>query len=234
MVRPSVRSAALLVIGTAILATAVTTWDASSTVRAEDRNHDGRPDLWRTYDARGTIVEVAIDTNFDGAADVEERYRDGDLVERDLDRDFDRRVDVAQTFDPVTHQIVRSVVDVDDDGVSDLLVLFQDGRPVYSNWAATPHAVQRGRNAGDIPAATVAPLRDFFREEAAARAARSSSSEELYARASTIRGLLSGAAGSSSPPASASRLRGRDLSSRSRLVIPRRLLRGPPRLALLG
>src|ERR1700681_477964 len=106
-------------------------WSPAAHVRSADRNGDGRPDIWRTYSRQGQLSYVAIDTNFDGRADVQEYYEHGALVRRESDRDFNDRVDLVQEFDPTTQEHVRSVVDVDSDGTADLLVLFQDGQPVF-------------------------------------------------------------------------------------------------------
>src|SRR5438477_5876587 len=110
-------------------------WQAAAYVRAEDRNGDGRPDIWRTYDRLGRVSDVTVDTNFDGRSDVHEYYQRGALVRRESDRDFNDRVDLVQEFDPTTREPVRTVVDVDFDGTADLLVLFQGGQPVFSEWA---------------------------------------------------------------------------------------------------
>jgi hypothetical protein len=117
----------------------VSLWAPSDRGRTEDRNRDGRPDVWRSYARDGRVARIAVDTNFDGRSDVEEFYEDGALIRRESDRDFNDQIDLVQEFDRATQQIVRSVSDVNFDGVADLLVLFQDGRPVYSEWA---HAIR--------------------------------------------------------------------------------------------
>jgi hypothetical protein len=116
---------------------------AAGRITTADRNGDGRPDVWRTYDAEGRLLDVAVDSNFDGRSDVHEIYVHGDLIRRESDRNFDDRVDLVEDFDATTHEHVRSTVDADFDGRADLLVLFQDGRPAYSSWIADrrqPHA----------------------------------------------------------------------------------------------
>src|SRR5215831_839041 len=118
-----------------LLAVLATVRLPSGRASTEDRNHDGRPDIWRSYNADGQLVSVALDTNFDGRSDVNEFYDHGALIRREIDRDFNNQVDLVQEFDPATRQIVRSISDVDADGVADLLLLFQDGKPVYSKWA---------------------------------------------------------------------------------------------------
>jgi hypothetical protein len=118
-----------------LLAAFATLWLPTGRASTEDRNHDGRPDVWRSYDADGQLVSIALDTNFDGRSDVNEFYDNGALIRREIDRDFNNQVDLVQEFDPATRQIVRSITDIDADGVADVLLLFQDGRPVYSKWA---------------------------------------------------------------------------------------------------
>jgi hypothetical protein len=119
----------------------VSMWAPADRTRTEDRNRDGRPDVWRSYARDGRVARIAVDTNFDGRSDVEEYYENGALVRRESDRDFNDQIDLVQDFDRTTQQIVRSVSDVNSDGVADLLVLFQDGRPVYSKWAQTIRAL---------------------------------------------------------------------------------------------
>ena len=68
--------------------------------RAEDRNRDGRPDVWQSFDRNGGIARISVDTNFDGRSDIEEFYEAGTLVRRQTDSDFDDRIDLVQHFDP--------------------------------------------------------------------------------------------------------------------------------------
>jgi len=168
----------LTIVGVCICATVATSlWSVGYTrsvlnvqnVRTDDRNGDGRPDVWRTYDREGLVIEQAIDSNFDGRSDVHEYYVRGALVHRESDRNFDDRVDLVEDFDATTHEHVRSVVDSDFDGTADLLVLFQAGRPVFSKWA--PRAQ---RTAGDFIGTRtgpgdLAPLTDPFTNDLAFR-----------------------------------------------------------------
>ncbi len=139
----------------------------SGYMRTEDRNHDGRPDVWKFYDTAGHLRRTLTDTNFDGASDVDEYFEFGALSRRVIDRNFDRRADRDDKFDAVTHERVRSVVDTDFDGRADLLVLFQDGRPVHTTWAsALPSDVRRVEAPqSDAPSGTpsFAPMADPFR-----------------------------------------------------------------------
>lgn len=136
-----------------VIAVAVSVWPSGiGRMQTEDTNHDGRPDIWRYYDARGELTHVAIDSNFDGHPDREERYLQGSLSRRETDRNFDERVDLVEEFDPSTHAHLKSIVDVDFDGRADLLVLFQDGRPVHSQWATSVTDLARGdAGAGTSP-----------------------------------------------------------------------------------
>ncbi len=131
----SYRPLALSLCVMACAAAAVSLWPLGRDIRTDDKNRDGRPDVWRVYDRQGQLATMAVDTNFDGRSDVHEYYERGALVRRESDRDFNDRVDLVQEFDATTRQTVRSLSDVDFDGVADLLVLFQGGQPVYSEWA---------------------------------------------------------------------------------------------------
>ena len=70
-------------------------WSTGVSVSTEDRNADGRPDVWRHFDRRGQLTTVAVDTNFDGRSDVQEIYDDGVLRRRDSDRNFNNQVDLS-------------------------------------------------------------------------------------------------------------------------------------------
>jgi hypothetical protein len=170
------RPLAVSLYGLVCVAAAVSLWPLGPDVRTDDKNRDGRPDVWRMYDRQGQLATMAVDTNFDGRSDVQEYYQRGALVRRESDRDFNDRVDLVQEFDAITRQTVRSVSDVDFDGVADLLVLFQGGRAVYSEWAHgsrpvvlgghAPKASQRGE------AHRLVPLEDPFRAELVVSAVR--------------------------------------------------------------
>jgi hypothetical protein len=170
---------AILCVVASAAAGSVSLWPRAGSSRTEDRNGDGRPDVWRVYDREGRLSEVAIDTNFDGRSDVHEYYEGGVLVSRESDRNFDDRVDLVQQFDYTTHEQARAVEDVDYDGTADLLVLFQGGRPVFSKWAhpATP-GVASGSSAlnPEIPPRTtddpLTPFEDPFRTDLAVKAIR--------------------------------------------------------------
>src|SRR5215467_8006546 len=136
-----VRLALVVALGVCTTAAVFTLPKNAQYVRAEDRNGDGRPDEWRRYDQTGRLAQISVDSNFDGRSDIEEYYdSEGILIRRESDRNFNGQVDLIEEFDPTTHQHAESVVDVDYDGRADLLVLFRDGRPVFSKRA--PEAVR--------------------------------------------------------------------------------------------
>ncbi len=151
-------------------------WPAASFVlRTEDRNGDGRPDVWRLTDRNGLTVEVSIDSNFDGRSDIQQHYERGALVREERDRNFDDRVDLVEEFDAATREILRSVVDTDLDGSADLLVLYQAGRPVFSESRRQAGGQVRAaapvtRSAADA----LAPLADPFDGDTAVRPAGAS------------------------------------------------------------
>jgi len=126
------RFAALLAVFSCATLTAVAVRPIVQQVRTGDQNGDGRADLWRHFDEEGRLTEIARDTNFDGAPDVEEYYRGGVLIRRESDRNFNGQTDLVEEFDPETSVEARSVVDIDYDGSADLLVLFRDGHSVFS------------------------------------------------------------------------------------------------------
>src|SRR5258708_19891182 len=85
-----------------ICATAVPSWLPALHVGVEDRNGDGRPDVWRSTDGAGRIVRVETDIDFDGRPDLEEIYSNGMLVRREIDRNRDGRFDPIQSYTPAT------------------------------------------------------------------------------------------------------------------------------------
>ncbi|HYM22940.1 MAG TPA: hypothetical protein VEU08_07020 [Vicinamibacterales bacterium] len=133
----SVRLTALLCVLCCAALSAAQLWPRTS-VRTADKNGDGRADTWSHFDSRGELIEVEVDSNFDGAPDIAEFYERGALVRRETDRNFNGQTDLVEEFDAQTHDRTRSVVDIDYDGTADLLVLFSDGRPVFSKRMPAP------------------------------------------------------------------------------------------------
>jgi hypothetical protein len=177
-----VRLAAVLALAACTTAAVLTLPKNAQYVRAEDRNGDGRPDEWRRYDQAGHLAQISVDSNFDGRSDVEEYYdSEGILIRRESDRNFNGQIDLIEEFDPTTHQQAESVVDVDYDGRADLLVLFRDGRPVFSKRA--PEAAVRVADPGSFAQIVdvqsdandpLVPLADPFQSDLTVRGLRTS------------------------------------------------------------
>jgi hypothetical protein len=190
----SLAVAVCALIGAAVVATSW--WLPAAHILSGDQNGDGRPDIWRTYDSQGRLAEVAVDTNFDGRADVNEYYERGALIRRESDRDFNDRVDLVQEFDRTTQEQVRSVEDVDFDGTADLLILFRDGQPVFSK-TATPIARALAAGVSGLKTATrrrtpsdhLVPLEDPFSTELSVRAVHLLADADYSVGLSTSGGL---------------------------------------------
>ena len=165
MYRRSLCALALVSLGVCSLVASLSLRPAGRAVRTEDRNGDGRPDVWRVYDTHGQLLERTIDANFDGRSDIHEYYAHGALARRESARHFDDRIDLVEDFDPSTHERIRSLVDVDEDGAANLLVLFQAGRPVFSKYATLPLPLASARwspERRDRLADALRPLADPF------------------------------------------------------------------------
>jgi len=208
-------------------------------VLTEDRNRDGRPDAWRHYDQSGRLTEVSLDSNFDGRSDVEEFYdARGAILRRESDRNFNGQVDLVEEFDPATHEHARSVVDVDYDGIADLLVLFRDGQPVFSKPApAATTRVEQPRSPADRPfqiarhdnAESLAPLSDPFQSDTTFRVAVTvPASDGCVGLSTSVAGLPRPREGTASPVVSPSRRIEPSVAAGSSVPLSPRSPRGPP------
>jgi hypothetical protein len=227
MKAPSIRWIALLCVLASATVAAVEVWPATERVRTQDRNGDGRPDVWRRYDAKGRLTEVTVDSNFDGRPDVEEYYERGALVRRESDRNFNGQADLIEDFDADTHTQTRSVVDIDYDGTADLLVLFRDGRPVFSKRAGprgpmTP-TIERTSNPGHLD-----PLLNPFESDLAMRATRLLPSTEGYVGLSTSGGLPMPRMTAVASLVATALVTGRDVHAQPLVVLSNRSTRAPP------
>ncbi len=171
-------------------------WPSAEMVRTEDQNHDGRPDIWRFYDRHGQLTRVEFDTNFDGRSDRRDYYRDGTLTRSESDRNFDNQIDLIEEFDLTGKEHVRSIVDADFDGSADLLVLFEDGRPVHCEWStptrlhtassSTPEQLTRSPLPNVDSTGTLAELDDPFSDIAAFRAGHRTRAPDIVGIAPTL------------------------------------------------
>jgi hypothetical protein len=207
-------------------------------VLTEDRNHDGRPDTWRHYDASGRLTEVARDSNFDGHSDIDEFYDSrGAILRRESDRNFNGQVDLVEEFDSATHEHVRSVVDVDYDGNADLLVLFRDGQPVFSKLAGPATSFGPRRSLADPrghiirhdTAESLAPMTDPFQSDTTVRVTIAASGSNGYVGLSTsVAGLPRPREEAASPVLTTARALPASVVSRSSVPLSPRSPRGPP------
>jgi hypothetical protein len=225
----SVRWIALLCVVASATLAVVEVWPATAErIRTQDQNGDGRPDIWRHYDAKGLLTQVAVDTNFDGRPDIQEYYERGALVRRESDRNFNGQADLVEDFDAATQRQTRSVVDTDYDGTADLLVLFRDGRPVFSRRA---HPRQLSSSITPIRAserAYLEPLSNPFESDSALRAPRAPSSTEGYVGLSTSGGLPTPRMVVIGPLCASAQLVGLDIRAHALIVLPHRSTRAPP------
>jgi len=209
-------------------------------VRTEDRNRDGRPDAWRQYDQAGRLTKLALDSNFDGRSDIAEYYdAQGTLVRRESDRNFNGQVDLVEEFDPITHDHERSVVDLDYDGRADLLVLFRDGRPVFSKQApraaaGSPSAfagydsASRSQLVASGAADLLAPLSDPFQSDLTLRGVVPASNGKGSVGLSTAGGLPLPRAQATGPITAPTPLASGDQTPHSSALLTARAPRGPP------
>lgn len=217
---------------------AIPTWPRGGSVRTEDRNGDGRPDVWRIYDRQGRLAEIAVDTNFDGRSDVCEYYDQGVLVRRETDRNFDGRVDLIESFDRTTHERVRAVADVDYDGRADLLVLYHDGQVVYSKWASSIAPATAARHAdwdlghSTLRAADLAALDDPFRADLVVQAVNPDRGPEDCGAVPVSGGMPALRANLVASPAPSSLVSTSDLALRRSAAAGPCSPRGPPPSAL--
>jgi hypothetical protein len=227
----STRCLAFLCVVACATVAAVEVWPAARHVRTEDHNGDGRPDVWRRYDNRWQLTEIDVDSNFDGRPDVEEYYERGILVRRESDRNFNGQADLVEEFDAETHARTRSVVDVDYDGTADLLVLFRDGRPIFSKRTGLPK--RSGIATGSFPGIDqggtghLARLMDPFESDTVVRAIHTASHADGWVGLSSSGGLPRSRVGVSRLSPSARHI-ARDAQPFALTLLPRRSPRAPP------
>jgi hypothetical protein len=214
------------------VAAAASAWLATGWVRSQDRNRDGRPDRWCFYDARGELTRVATDTNFDGRSDLQDYYHHGVLIRRERDRNLDDRIDLVESFDPTSHEPIRSVVDVDSNGETDRVVLFRNGQPIFTEWLpaepTTPTVPVGSLEPGELPA----PLVDSSRHHAAIDAIVPDSSSDGTVGVLSVMGLPEARLDWCTAIAVLHTSSARAQARRS-LVLSRHSPRGPPPVSLV-
>jgi hypothetical protein len=98
-----------------------------------DINRDGKPDEWTFYGAEGQLERREVDTDFDGRVDAWERYEEDRIAARDLDLDADGRVDQWEKYEGGHLATVES--DNDGDGVRDEWGSYRYLLPVTRSWS---------------------------------------------------------------------------------------------------
>ena len=67
---------------------------AAERIEPVDKNGDGKPDRWLSYDEKNHLKRVAKDTNLDGKPDqFQEMLKGRSLVLVEIDRNFDGKID---------------------------------------------------------------------------------------------------------------------------------------------
>ena len=95
----------------------VETGGGDTTMR-KDRDFDGTADYELVYDERARKVYESIDFNYDGEMDDFYYYENGVLTRREIDTDFDGRIDLWVTLSEGVY-VARVERDLDGDGKAD-------------------------------------------------------------------------------------------------------------------
>ena len=80
-------------------------------LHTEDRNKDGKPDLWGYYSPKGVLEKSEMDSNFDGVIDTWQEYENEKLF-----------------------LVIR---DTDDDGLKDTWDYYEEGAHIRQAWNRT-------------------------------------------------------------------------------------------------
>ncbi|OGQ92120.1 MAG: hypothetical protein A2289_04990 [Deltaproteobacteria bacterium RIFOXYA12_FULL_58_15] len=95
-------------------------------VRKEmDINHDGKIDIVRSYDDKGSAVDEKTDLDFDGRFDTVAIYKEGVVHHREIDVNYDGKADVTRYY--AGGKIERIESDRDHDGRIDTWEYFVEG-----------------------------------------------------------------------------------------------------------
>lgn len=106
---------------------AVTLQRAYSGVETHDWNGDGKTDAWTTWE-HGEVVQYELDRNFDGRVDSTILYKESWSSAMHDDDNFDGRTDLWVTYS--NNVVTRTRFDNDFDGQTDGETRFQFGLPV--------------------------------------------------------------------------------------------------------
>ncbi|MFQ5882418.1 MAG: FG-GAP repeat domain-containing protein [Candidatus Methylomirabilales bacterium] len=99
-------------------------YEGGRLVRKErDVNGDGKPDIFRHYDATGRLLRQEEDSRLTGRLDTWTFYEDGQPVRKESDTDGDGKADLWAFFDGAG-DLARTEADTDQDGHRDRTILY--------------------------------------------------------------------------------------------------------------
>ena len=109
--------------------------EGAQTVEMVDLNGDRQPDVWKVSvklpgaEGRSMLIRRDLDVNFDGRVDIRRHYDASGEVEREeMDRDFDRRVDAVHCYR--NGALYMSEIDMAFDGQTDVWKFYDEGELV--------------------------------------------------------------------------------------------------------
>jgi hypothetical protein len=86
-------------------------------IKKEDKNKDGKPDMWVYYDDNKKLVKMESDRNYDGNIDFWVSYGEKGQRRTEIDLNFDAKPDMHSYYQD--GQRVKLEVDIDYDGKLD-------------------------------------------------------------------------------------------------------------------
>jgi hypothetical protein len=96
-------------------------------IKKEDKNKDGKPDVWVYYDDNKRPVKIESDRNYDGKLDLWVSYGEKGQRRTEIDLNFDGRPDMYSYYQD--GQRVKLEIDIDYDGKLDQVNEYnKDGR----------------------------------------------------------------------------------------------------------
>jgi len=108
--------------------------DSDKEIQKFDLNGDKVPDVWKVFakaagggaDPKLVLVRKEVDVNFDGRVDVWQYFDDKGRIGKDeMDLNFDSRIDVVTYYEK--GKVVRREVNAEFDGPPDLFKYYEEG-----------------------------------------------------------------------------------------------------------
>jgi hypothetical protein len=97
-------------------------------IKKEDKNNDGKPDMWLYYDDNNRPVKIESDRDYDGKLDFWITYGEKGQRKTEIDLNFDGRADMYTYYQ--YGQRVKLEIDTDYDGKFDQISEYRDGKTV--------------------------------------------------------------------------------------------------------